>query len=559
MINVRLIILVLCLVPVLAGLTGAILPATGWFPPLGSVRFSTDPLLALFEQPGLWRSCWLSVTTALLSTFIAYWLAVFLLALCFGRPHSSFLFRLISPLLSVPHITIAVGFLFLLQPSGWLARLLSPWLTGWERPPLLNLVPDENGLVLIAGLVAKELPFLLLMGLSALNQIRVRPLLEHAASLGYGPLSGWFHLVMPQLYPRLRLAVLIVLVFAVSVVDMAIILAPTTPAPLAVRILIWFRDPDLSYQFIAASAALLQLVLALLCCGIWMIAERQIFTAMTYFSAAGWRFSAMPSFVVKGLKTSVIWLAVLPVILAVMGMAAALLWAFADIWRYPDALPQKWGLASFTAGLSSLFQAAVNSLILGLATAILCVITAIIWLQARPCKKSDFYENLIYIPLLLPQAAFLFGVQILLIWIGFDGFFVALIWSHSLFVFPYVMLSLSPSWRRFDVRYIAVAQTLGAGPVRRFFRVRMAMMLMPILTAFAVGFAVSSALYLPTIFASNGRIITLTTEAVTMAAGAGRQNLGIASLMQMFLPLSMFLICDFIYRLRLSRFSYFKI
>jgi len=65
--------------------------------------------------------------------------------------------------------------LFLLQPSGWLVRLLSPWLTGWERPPLLNLVPDENGLVLIAGLVAKELPFLLLMGLSALNQIRVRP------------------------------------------------------------------------------------------------------------------------------------------------------------------------------------------------------------------------------------------------------------------------------------------------------------------------------------------------------------------------------------------------
>ena len=69
-------------------------------------------------------------------------------------------------------------------------------------------------------------------------------------------------------------------------------------------------------------------------------------------------------------------------------------------------------------------------------------------------------------------------------------------------------------------------------------------MTLPVLTAFAVGFAVSSALYLPTIFASNGRVMTLTTEAVTLAAGAGRQNLGIASLMQMVLPLLVFLICD---------------
>ena len=45
---------------------------------------------------------------------------------------------------------------------------------------------------------------------------------------------------------------MIVLVFSVSVVDMALVLAPSTPAPLAVRILVWFRDPDLMRQFVAA-------------------------------------------------------------------------------------------------------------------------------------------------------------------------------------------------------------------------------------------------------------------------------------------------------------------
>jgi len=161
--------------------------------------------------------------------------------------------------------------------------------------------------------------------------------------------------------------------------------------------------------------------------------------------------------------------------------------------------------------------------------------------------------------LLLPQIAFLFGMQILLIWLGFDGVFLALIWTHCLFVFPYVMLSLAPSWRRFDSRYLAIAATLGAGPIRRFLFIKLSMMTLPVLTAFAVGFAVSSALYLPTIFASNGRVMTLTTEAVTLAAGAGRQNLGIASLMQMVLPLLVFLICDRLARARLARFSFFKL
>ncbi len=556
---VRLAILLLCLLPVGAGLLGAVLPALGWFPPLGGMHFSFQPFADFLAEPGLQRSLWLSLTIAFVSTFLSYWLAIFLLALIYGQGQSGFLFRLISPLLSVPHITIAVGFLFLLQPSGWLSRLASPWLTGWERPPNLNIVPDENGGVLILALIAKELPFLLLMGLSALSQIKVRPLLDSAATLGYGPLAGWMHLVQPQLAVRLRLAVLIVMVFAISVVDMAIILAPSTPAPLAVRILTWFRDPDLSYQFIAAAAAVMQLGCALLACVAWMGLDGALLTGMARFSAAGWRFSQLPARLAAFLKKTGLFLAIWPCVMAVAGMLAAIIWAFADIWRYPSALPDKWGVAAWEYAYISLGQASLNSLILGLVSAGVCVVFALLWLETQATCRDTYFERLIYIPLLLPQIAFLFGMQILLIWLGFDGVFLALIWTHCLFVFPYVMLSLAPSWRRFDSRYLAIAATLGAGPIRRFLFIKLSMMTLPVLTAFAVGFAVSSALYLPTIFASNGRVMTLTTEAVTLAAGAGRQNLGIASLMQMVLPLLVFLICDRLARARLARFSFFKL
>ena len=350
--------------------------------------------------------------------------------------------------------------------------------------------------MLILALIAKELPFLLLMGLSALSQIKVRPLLDGAATLGYGPLAGWMHLVQPQLAVRLRLAVLIVMIFAISVVDMAIILAPSTPAHLAVRILTWFRDPDLSYQFIAAAAAVMQLGCALLACVAWMGLDGTILTGLARFSAAGWRFSQLPARLAALLKKTGLFLAIWPCVMAVAGMLAAIIWAFADIWRYPSALPDKWGVAAWEYAYISLGQASLNSLILGLVSAGICVVFALLWLETQAAFQKPFREADIY-PLVASANCFLFGMQILLIWLGFDGAFLALIWAHCMFVF-HVMLSLAPSWRRFDSRYLAAA-TLGAGPVRRFLFIKLSMMTLPVLTAFAVGFAVSSALYLPTI------------------------------------------------------------
>ena len=49
------------------------------------------------------------------------------------------------------------------------------------------------------------------------------------------------------------------LAFSTSVVDVAAILGPTTPAPLAVRLTEWMNDPDLSMRFLASAGALLQL------------------------------------------------------------------------------------------------------------------------------------------------------------------------------------------------------------------------------------------------------------------------------------------------------------
>jgi putative thiamine transport system permease protein len=55
-----------------------------------------------------------------------------------------------------------------------------------------------------------------------------------------------------------------------------------------------------------------------------------------------------------------------------------------------------------------------------------------------------------------------------------------------------------------------------------------------------VGFAVSVAQYLPTLFAGAGRFATLTTEAVALAGGADRRVLGVYAFLQALLPLMAF-------------------
>ncbi len=184
--------------------------------------------------------------------------------------------RALSPLLSVPHAAAAFALAFLIAPSGWIMRLLSPWATRLTRPPDVLVVHDPLGLTMMAGLIAKETPFLFLMTLAAVPQVRAMRLSQIAASFGYGRFAGFFKVVLPLLYPQIRLPILAVIAYASSVVDVAIILGPIRPAPFAVQLTRWMNDPDLSLRFTASAGSMLQLAVtagAIIC---WLLGERLV-------------------------------------------------------------------------------------------------------------------------------------------------------------------------------------------------------------------------------------------------------------------------------------------
>ncbi len=442
--------------------------------------------------------------------------------------------QIANAIVALPHAALALGLAFLLAPGGWLARGLAAFGGPEIVPAGFGLAHDPSGSALILALVLKETPFLIVIGAIALGQMPVRSFLALGAALGYRRPMAWTKLILPELYRRLRLPILAVLAYSLSVVDMSLILGPDLPPSLPVLILTWMRDADLAWRAVAASGALLHLGLVLLAISIWLGGEWAIARLLRPWLVAGGR--AWPPVVAAigrlGLNAALLLLMLLP-----LGSAAALgLWSLTGAWHFPAFLPQDFSLAAWQRALDGIGQPLGISLgIAAMATAIALGLAVFCLERERDLAPAQIArgEFPLYLPLLLPDICFLFGLQILLFRLGLDGTWFGLVWCHLLFVFPYVFLALRDSWRALDPRYERIAAGLGAGPWRRLVFIRLGLLRPHLALAAAIGMAVSLSLYLPSVIAGAGRWPTLATEAIALASGGDRRIVGVYASLQM--------------------------
>ena len=525
------------LLPVVAGTVGTLLPALNHLPALGALGWSLDPWRTLAAQPGLARSVQLSLQIGLLATALSLAIATSWVAWAGERRAPRWLGRLGAPLIATPHVALAIGLAFVIAPSGWLVRAVSPALTGWSRPPTdLVTVRDPWGAAMVLGLILKEVPYLLLMLGSALHQVPHRALLRSGVALGYRPATAWFKLVYPSVHAQLRLPVYAVLAFSMSSVDVGLILAPGNPPPLAVLAARWFADYDLQRYFPAAAAAVLQGLLVLGALVAWRLGE-----AVAAVLGRRWCERGRRAGVPVPASRAGAGLGAACLVLGTSAWTAMALWSVARTWRYAQVLPDAWGLATWAEQGPRVAATVATTASLALASATLALALCIACLEAEVRRRhvpSARVLWLLYVPLLVPQIAFLYGFQVVLVRLGWDGHWGAVTWAHLVFVLPYVFLSMADPWRALDPRYARTAAALGVTPWGVLWRLRLPMLLKPLAVAFATGCAVSVGLYLPTLFAGAGRVATLTTEAVTLASGADRRIMGVYTFLQSALPLA---------------------
>jgi putative thiamine transport system permease protein len=232
-------------------------------------------------------------------------------------------------------------------------------------------------------------------------------------------------------------------------------------------------------------------------------------------------------------------------ILASLTLLSLFIWSLTWRWSFPRLIPESWSLRAWTNSFDSWGVALGNTLALASATTLISLIITIAWLETEDSAnttRSSWINSLIYLPLLVPQITFLYGLNVVFLSINFSASYIAVIWAQTLFVFPYMMIALSDPWRAMDPRFIKVGAALGAGPWKRLISIKLHVLLRPILTAISIGVAVSVAQYLPTLFMGAGRINTLTTEAVTLSSGSDRRTTAVYASLQAALPFIMYLV-----------------
>ncbi len=535
-------------VPILLGLFGTWLPAFGYLPAIGAEDFNLHNFRELFVHPAFPGALRASLISGFGATLLALFCSIWITLSIYGSLLWRLLVRLLSPLLAVPHAAFAIGFTFLVAPSGLLVRCISPELTGFAAPPDWQTVKDPYGLSLTLALACKEIPFLLLMCISGLNQLDIRRTDWIGRSLGYSRVRIWTRLVLPRLYPQLRLPVLAVLAYSLSVVDVAIILGPSLPPTLAVLVDRWFNDADVTSRLLGAAGATWLFLLVACSIGLFLAAEKLITTC-----AAGR--------LVNGSRTTVLdkvrWLgntlAVAVMAVSALCFIVLLIWSFARSYRFPDLLPTMYSLQFWTKGLDHATEPLYITFVVGaLATCagIILVIGCLeneVRMQQRGRRANGQQIMwLVYMPLLVPQIAFLFGIQTSAVLLHLEGKWLSMVGIHLVFVLPYIFLTLSNVYRSFDARYMQVAVALSGSPIQSFFRVKLPMLLKPVAFAMATGFAVSVAQYLPTMYIGAGRFMTITTETVSLAGGSDRRVIAVYALCQFLLPLLVYCLALFL-------------
>ena len=529
--------------PIFIGLVGTLLPAFQYFPPIGEYRFSLAPWQNMFAHSEFYASLKLTLITGIGAPLIALWLALSLLAWGYQRPFFHKVETILSPILAVPHAAIAIGLLFLLSPSGWLVRLFSPWLTDFNRPPNWITVQDPYGLSLIFALVIKEMPYLLFVMLSAMKSIQARETIQACQALGYGRFTLWRKVLIPQLYPIIRLPIFIVIAFSLTVVDLALVIGPNTPSTLAVTLYRWFNNPDLAMRLMGSSGAIfLMITIVVVLCG-WELSHK-VLSKLTRFERSNGRRCGLTDNLL-GLGSS---LGGLTLISAFIALTLLPIWSLAKRWRFPDALPSKWTWDNIERATPLLMELTSNTLSIALVSTLIACSISLVMLEIKrqnnqtsntPSEHHAF-DWLIYVPILLPQIGFLFGLHVLLIYLDLNGSFCAIIALHLMYVLPYVYLTLKAPYLAYDENYLRQANRLNYRPWRHYVSVKLAMLKPALFTAFAMGFSVSIAQYLPTLIAGEGRHSTLTTEAVAQAASGDRKQVGSMALLQAFFPVIVF-------------------
>jgi putative thiamine transport system permease protein len=509
--------------------------------------FDVTAWQSLFAHPQLWSGLELTIFTGATAAVLAMTTAIIIVMATYETGAWKNLTTTMGATLAMPHLALAIGLGFLIMPSGLLARIIAN-IVGWQAPPNWITTHDPYGLALIAALTIKEAPFLIWIMASNLNREDIKQTFKNqraaAISLGHGSLSIWMRLYLPQLMPKLVWPLMIVFIYAATVVDVSLVIGPTQPPTLAT--VIW---ADINSEQVVnnargnVGAVFLSLALAT-CIAIAWFATKTLTPMFRQFLSSGPNPQTIRNFIRHAKYKTLVWFYII--------IAAVLLFmSFAQNWPFPNLAPttstRAWGL---------IFQnpnALITSIALAMTTSVMALALIVLWLETVH-NRSDRILILLSLTILgLPAILVGLGQYRAFLNFGLTGNMIGLFLAHLMPVTAYMIIVLVGPYRALDVRYSATASSLGKSKFQFLHHVKWPLLKPPIYAALAVGFAVSFGQYIPAQLVAAGRYSTLPIEAITLTSGTNRPLTAAFALLLLLPPFLAYVIAAHFGKSRWSR------
>ncbi len=488
-------------------------------------RWSSDSFYAVLTNSTWWASILQSWLLTVAATGISLLLVCSIVTCVFGywattnsATQRVCLISLIG-ILIIAHVHLTFGLGFVFGSQGLLARVLHS--VGIHAD--IAAWPLANGIGYLLVMVGKETLYLLVLASIFCTTLPVHKMLMLGSSLGYNRWQSMLYLLMPDIYTRIKLPLLIVFIFVLSNVEVATLSTQNRQPLIGVLLWEWSTnasfDPLISAQFehMSAAGGILLLGLVALTIAGFLLLQRCWRSLFYCWIRQGRRFGE------TGIYRGGLSLLVLLILAAYFLALIMVVWSFVWEWRYPNIIPLQYSYAYLLH--EQCLQLLSQSLLIGSVSAFLSlvVVTATFELQR---SNKPLHTIIAYIPLILPQIILVPGLYSLTLHTQTSGSYIGLIWSHFFFTMPFQYLLLQQAYKKFDSRYAQTAQLLGKHPCIVWYSVTLPLLLKPLLFAFVLGVTVSFHLFLPTFFIGDGRIQTLMTSLVAQGSSLDRRIIG---------------------------------
>ena len=305
-----------------------------------TVSINTISFFKVLFDPVYFYQLIISFIRAQIIVFIALCF-VFLFGYLLSSYYNKMFIQGIMYFLSIPHVSLATGFSFLIMPSGIIFRVLA-FLKGENVIGTITTIHDSYGISMTIIVIIKLITFLLFVFISIFQEYHLQHHILQSKLLQHNRFCTWLFVIFPQILPKLFIPTIISVAYALAPVDISMILGPKVPSSYGVII------QELLSQYSQEK----YIIANIFCIGLFCISVLSIILWSFLFKL--FRFILQKNYMHANkimlndtvLDYFAIFVFIVFSFIIIMSTILLLLWCCIIRWDFPDIIPSVFGISN---------------------------------------------------------------------------------------------------------------------------------------------------------------------------------------------------------------------